>query len=44
MDMIEEPYRDDLIDNCNGHASDGVELFGVDEYTVNQLQRLYRRT
>ena len=28
MDMIGEPYRDDLIDNCNGYASDGVELFG----------------
>ena len=44
IEMIGEPYRDDFIDNCNGHSSDGVELFGVDEHTVSQLQRLYRRT
>jgi hypothetical protein len=34
MDMIGEPHRDDLIDNCNCYASDGVKLFETDEYTV----------
>ena len=37
IEMIGEPYRDDLIDDCNGHASDRVELFGADEHTVNSF-------
>ena len=28
MELIEEPYRYDLVYNCNSYASDGVELFG----------------
>ena len=44
MSMIEEPYRDSLIDTCNGYASDVVQLFEVDEYTVNEFQPFNRRT
>jgi hypothetical protein len=44
IDMIGQSYRDDLIDNCNGYASDGVKLFEADEHTVNELQRLNRCT
>jgi hypothetical protein len=36
--MTGEAYRDDLIDNYNGYASDGVELFEADEHTMNELQ------
>jgi hypothetical protein len=42
--MTVEPYRNDLIDNCNSCAGDVVELFGDGEHTVNDLQRLDRRT
>jgi hypothetical protein len=38
IDMTGEAYRDDLIDNYNGYASDGVELFEADEHTMNELQ------
>ena len=44
MNMIEEPYRDNLIDTCNGYASDVVQLFEVDEHTMNEFQPLNRRT
>jgi hypothetical protein len=35
--MVREPYRDDLINNCNSCASDVVELFEDDEKTVSDL-------
>jgi hypothetical protein len=43
-DMIGVPYRDDLIDNTNSYASDGVKLFDYDEHAVNELQILNPRT
>ena len=42
--MIGEAYRDDLIDNCNSYVGDRVELFGADEYTMSNLERLNRQT
>ena len=43
-EIIGKPHRDDLIDNCSSCTGDRVELLGADEYTVIELQRLYRRT
>jgi hypothetical protein len=44
IEIIEEPDRNDLIDNGNCYTSDRVELFVVDEHVESELQRLNRRT